>query len=419
MRALAAAGVMLFHAGRAFAGEPTEPIELKAPEGIFHGLRGTGVDYFGNIAYAKPPVGELRWRYSQPETRVRQLAEPVSCPQELFGTMIGRRRLDEDCLFLNVYAPTGKGSYPVVLFIHGGGLISGTGLQKMFDGAPFARNGVVFVAINYRLGELGYGPSLESGGSLGFGDQKLALDWVRRHAALFGGDPKRIYLMGQSKGAESVVALLESGAADDGVRGGIAFSGARNFDDTPGKPAPLAFLPGEEKKAWPELQDIRGKDFLYRARVNSVRPSRGEGPRFRLLISHLYDERIQTGPVPNYCGTLGVLNGLPAYIDGYFLVLHSPDSMHGAEIMRMLTLDPFPHRVFDYALRFVTTGEPPADSFGRPFRPYREDPRAEHLFRRFSFLWPAGDADCQPPPPDSSIGPGFRFLEKVAQLLSL
>jgi para-nitrobenzyl esterase len=126
--------------------------------------------------------------------------------------------LSEDCLTLNVWTPTGARKLPVMVWIHGGALVGGSGSEPMYDGVKIAQKGIVFVSINYRLGLLGYlaHPALSAespqrlSGNYGLLDQIEALRWVRDNIAAFGGDPKQVTIAGESAGGLSVIQLLAS-----------------------------------------------------------------------------------------------------------------------------------------------------------------------------------------------------------------
>jgi para-nitrobenzyl esterase len=120
----------------------------------------------------------------------------------------------EQCLYLNVWAPTGDG-HPVLVFVHGGGFTSGSGGLDWYDGAELAAHGdLVVVTLNYRLGALGFLPLPGvSEGNLGLLDQLAALHWIRDNITAFGGDPGNVTVAGQSAGAQSILALLSSGRA--------------------------------------------------------------------------------------------------------------------------------------------------------------------------------------------------------------
>ena len=205
-----------------------------------------GVWRYAGIPYAAPPVGALRWRPPQPVepwADVRQADQlPAGCPQPtlpvppdaepFFGP--GATRLEEDCLYLNVWSAAGPDErVPVMVWIHGGGLFVGDGSTAAYDGAALARRGVVVVTINYRLGALGYlaHPLLReesahgASGNYGLLDQVAALEWVQRNIAAFGGDPDRVTIFGESAGSWSVNYLLATPLAAGLFAGAIGQSG--------------------------------------------------------------------------------------------------------------------------------------------------------------------------------------------------
>ena len=186
-----------------------------------------GLRVYRGIPYAAPPVGDLRWKPPMAVEKwegVRSATEfSTACPQPAtLATMMGETlpELSEDCLYLNVWtaADAVHSPLPVMVWIHGGGLNLGWGHQRIYDGANFARKGVVLVSINYRLGPLGFlaHPALSAeseqnvSGNYGLLDQLAALQWVQRNIAAFGGDPSNVTIFGESAGATSVNALLAS-----------------------------------------------------------------------------------------------------------------------------------------------------------------------------------------------------------------
>jgi para-nitrobenzyl esterase len=187
--------------------------------------RPDGITVYRGLPYAAPPVGPLRWREPQPAVPWSGVRAATSfgpaCPQKPGLSLEGGGdpgALSEDCLYLNVWQPVASATpRPVMVWLHGGALIFGAGSLALYDGAALARQGVVVVTVNYRLGPLGYfvHPALERaapGGPANFGllDQIAALRWVQQNIAAFGGDPQQVTVFGQSAGAQSVLALMAS-----------------------------------------------------------------------------------------------------------------------------------------------------------------------------------------------------------------
>ena len=194
--------------------------------GALRGSERDGVRTFLGVPYAEPPVGELRFRAPRPvppwsgERDATKWAARAPQPELTGRGFTG----DEDCLYLNVYAPASPGSYPVLVWIHGGGGVMGAPHQ--FDGSAFARRGVVVVTVAYRLGVLGmlHLPGVADS-NLSLRDQVAALAWVRDNVGAFGGDPDRVTLAGQSNGGRTVGTLLAVPATRGLVRQAIVQSG--------------------------------------------------------------------------------------------------------------------------------------------------------------------------------------------------
>src|SRR5262249_8589906 len=184
---------------------------------------------FRGIPFAAPPVDEHRFAAPLPHpgwtgARVAVEFRPASPqPPSRLEPVMGRADFeqDEDCLTLNIWAPpAGDGPYPVLLWIHGGGFVTGSGSLPFYRGAQLARNGrLVVVTINYRLGALGYlyVPELAGGrpgaANRGLLDQIAALRWVHDNIAAFGGDPEAITLAGQSAGGAAIAAMMADARA--------------------------------------------------------------------------------------------------------------------------------------------------------------------------------------------------------------
>ena len=192
--------------------------------GPVRGVRGGnkgGVDIYRSIPYAAPPTGSRRFRPPVPPgnwTTAKDVAkQPNQCPQAGLAsdlTPLDTVGGDEDCLYLQVYSPSGGGTSPkpVMLWIHGGGFDSGNSWYfGMYDGTRLAEQyDVVVVSTNYRLGTLGFlglsGLPSDSGvvGNQGMLDQRMAMRWVRDNIAGFRGNPSRVTIFGESAGCESI-----------------------------------------------------------------------------------------------------------------------------------------------------------------------------------------------------------------------
>ncbi|MBB3751845.1 para-nitrobenzyl esterase [Mycolicibacterium sp. BK634] len=199
---------------------PGQPV-VETGYGPVRGSDDGRVRTWKGIRYAAPPVGELRWRAPvapEPSTEIMDATAfgPVS-PQPRSPIPMGLgTRADEDCLFLNIWAPSDVDAVnaspkPVMVWVHGGAYIFGSGSQPLYDGSVLAgESDVVVVTINYRLGALGF-IDLSSAGfdsNVALRDVLAALRWVQDNIAGFGGDPDRVTLFGESAGAGIITTLL-------------------------------------------------------------------------------------------------------------------------------------------------------------------------------------------------------------------
>jgi len=227
------------------SGNAAPPPVVRVDSGELQGVVDDGVASYKGIPFAAAPVGDLRWRPTQPVapwTGVRQAAEyRADCMQGRFGPPPApgappARVPSEDCLFLNVWSPASAArgaKLPVMVWIYGGGFMGGSSASPNTSGTQFAKQGVVLVAANYRVGRFGFFafPALsrerpdETKGNYAYMDQIAALQWVKRNIAAFGGDPNNVTIFGFSAGGVSVHSLLASPMARGLFHKAIAESG--------------------------------------------------------------------------------------------------------------------------------------------------------------------------------------------------
>ena len=187
-----------------------------------------GVCAYKGIPYAKPPLGNLRWQAPKPAEPRDKLLQALTYGDDCMQSRSfrdsqghsGTDEISEDCLYLNIWRPAKPGKYPVMVWIHGGGLLIGSGAWPIYQGTSFAaRQDVIIVTINYRLGVFGYlsHPDLVnnndnmnggSAGNYGLLDQLEALQWVKENIRHFYGDKNNITVFGESAGGWSVFTLL-------------------------------------------------------------------------------------------------------------------------------------------------------------------------------------------------------------------
>lgn len=233
----------------AVAAAADTPATVAVETGQLRGAIADGVASWKGIPFAAPPVGPLRWRAPQPAapwTGVRDAtAYGHDCMQTPFpsdAAPLGTPPA-EDCLYANVWRPAAAAAkLPVIVWIYGGGFVNGGASPPTYSGANLARDGVVFVSFNYRLGRFGTfaHPALtaahEDGamlGNYGFMDQIAALKWVARNVAKFGGDPANVTLIGESAGGMSVNTMLTSPMAKGLFNRAVVMSGGNGSSMIP------------------------------------------------------------------------------------------------------------------------------------------------------------------------------------------
>lgn len=232
--------------------------------GKIQGVTGEHAWIYKGVPYAKPPVGDLRWRAPEKPDAWEGVLNADTFPpmaiqgpqeegsfyhKEFYNVPEFMPGQSEDCLYLNLWIPKQKDEkpYPVAIWYHGGAFISGFSSELEFDGEAYARRGVILVTVGYRLGLMGFfaHPVLRQrdghSGNYGTLDQIAALDWVRENIGDFGGDPNLITIMGQSAGAMSVRTLCASPLSRGKIQRAIIQSGG-------GYRSPLAMANVEMEK---------------------------------------------------------------------------------------------------------------------------------------------------------------------------
>jgi para-nitrobenzyl esterase len=204
------------------AGTRPEPVVVKVEGGAVRGSRRGGVEFFLGIPYAAPAVGADRYRAPRPvepwEGERDATVHGPTAAQSPYPTPMDRLlpssvTAGDDYLNVDVWAPSGGTDLPVLVWVHGGAFVRGANSVPTYDGTAFARDGVVVVGVNYRLGVPGFAVLDGAPTNLGIRDQVTALEWVRDNVAAFGGDPGRVTVMGESAGAMSVATLMAAPAA--------------------------------------------------------------------------------------------------------------------------------------------------------------------------------------------------------------
>ena len=269
----------------------------------------TGIQTYFGVPFAKPPIGELRWKAPQPADNwkgVKQTKQFSARPMQtvVFGDMNSRSNgVSEDCLYLNVWTPAKRNTkdLPVLVYFYGGGNVAGDASEPRYDGESMAKKGVVVVTCNYRLNIFGFltHPELtaeapyKASGNYGMLDQAAALKWVQKNIAAFGGDPKKVTIAGESAGSIGVSCQMASPLSRNLIAGAIGESGA-GINPTM---APVPLAEGEKQ----------GVEFLLKAGIKSIKELRGMSTR---EIYEIYNESRRFG--------------FPIVIDNYFLTKTLP-----------------------------------------------------------------------------------------------
>ncbi len=281
-------------------------VQTKIENGLIEGNYNThtGIQTYFGIPFAKPPVGELRWKAPQPLanwTGVKETKKFGPRPMQtmVFGDMDSRSNgVSEDCLYLNVWTPTTRNNknLPVLVYFYGGGNVAGDASEPRYDGEAMAKKGIVVVTCNYRLNIFGFlvHPELtaespyKASGNYGMLDRNEALKWVQKNITAFGGDPKKVTIAGESAGSIGVSCQMASPLSKNLIAGAIGESGA-GINPTM---TPVPLVEGEKQ----------GVEFLQKAGIKSIKELRAMSTRD---IYEIYNESKRFG--------------FPIVIDNYFL----------------------------------------------------------------------------------------------------
>lgn len=282
------------------------PVQTTVENGVIEGNYDTktGIQTYFGVPFAKPPVGELRWKAPQPLENwkgIKSTKQFEARPMQtvVFGDMNSRSNgVSEDCLYLNVWTPAKRNTkdLPVLVYFYGGGNVAGDASEPRYDGESMAKKGVVVVTCNYRLNIFGFlaHPELsaeapyKASGNYGMLDQAAALKWVQKNIAAFGGDPKKVTIAGESAGSIGVSCQMASPLSRNLIAGAIGESGA-GINPTM---APVPLAEGEKQ----------GIEFLQKAGIKSIKELRAMSTR---EIYEIYNESRRFG--------------FPIVIDNYFL----------------------------------------------------------------------------------------------------
>lgn len=412
------------------------PVKATIDSGVLVGESQDGVNVFRGVPFAKPPVGALRWKPpvkpdKWPGERAAVAFEPP-CPQPVNidqktangGGVAGVQ--SEDCLYLNVYAPANAEKAPVVIWLYGGASYLGAGHLGSYNGTSNARAGVITIPINYRLGALGTfsHPALtrEAGakgwaGGYALMDAVAALDWARRNASAFGGDPNNITVAGQSAGAAMVVNLLSIPAARGLYQKAVVESGALLRPDTPlataeiagAKAATALGLPGKDATA-AQLRSVSAQTL-----VANPATGRGFSPpsdgRFKTMATV---DALKTGTEIDVPVMIGSNSGEPGFDAARMIAKLAGDTGAGAWLYHFAYVPDFRKAGWKngaihsaelmFAFNSIDTSSWSASATGKANEAdravarkvnscwvafYKMDPKAKSFTCADGFVWPA------------------------------
>ncbi|WP_026951097.1 carboxylesterase/lipase family protein [Algoriphagus mannitolivorans] len=313
--------VILFFFGTTLAFSQSDnsmPVQTKIKNGVIEGNYNVtnGISTYFGIPFAKPPVGELRWKAPVAADSWTGVKETKKFgPRPVQGLVFGDMNswsdgVSEDCLTLNVWSPAKRNQkdLTVLVYFYGGGFVAGDASEPRYNGESMAKKGVVVVTVNYRLGifgflahpELSAESSYKASGNYGLLDQALALKWVKDNIASFGGNPNQVTIAGESAGSISVSYQMASPLSRNLIHGAIGESGA-GINPTL---APTSLLEAEKV----------GQEFLAKAGVSSIAEAR------KMSSKDIFEIYQESGRF-----------GFPVVIDNYFLPKTLPEIFEAGE----------------------------------------------------------------------------------------
>jgi para-nitrobenzyl esterase len=276
----------------------------------------TGIQTYFGIPFAKPPVGDLRWKAPQAlenwsGVKATKQFGPRPVQPIVFGDMNSRSNgLSEDCLYLNVWTPAKRNTkdLPVLLYFYGGGNVAGDASEPRYDGESMAKKGIVVITCNYRLNvfgnfahpELSAETAYKGSGNYGYFDQISAMKWVQKNITKFGGDPKKVTIAGESAGSIAVSYQMASPLAKGLIAGAIGESGA-GINPTM---SPVTLAEAEKQ----------GVEFAKNAGVPTLKQLRA------LSTREIYEMYVEAKRF-----------GFPVVIDGYFMPKTLPQIFNAKE----------------------------------------------------------------------------------------
>jgi len=250
-----------------------KPAPVKVKQGLVQGVNENDLTVYKGIPFAAPPVGDLRWRAPQAAhswNGVREVNKFAPAPIQGGNPPSGK---SEDCLYLNIWTPAKSAGekLPVLVWIYGGGFSFGSTAEPSYEGTPLAKKGVVLVSIAYRVGTLGFLAHRELNaeskngvsGNYGLLDMIAGLKWIRENISVFGGDPAKVTIFGESAGGISVSMLCASPLAKGLFHGAISQSGG-SF----GPPRNVTY-PGENMKTLKSAV-AAGEEYAKKAGATSI-----------------------------------------------------------------------------------------------------------------------------------------------------